>query len=191
MRLPSFPACCAAFILPHAAGAASGAPPAPPPPCADAEHHALDFWLGEWNAYIPAGQKLQNGGTAESDILAAEASVSSILDGCGYLETWDSKPLANGTIYRGKGFHHYDAKSGTWRQFWIANNGKDNLSVGGPTQDGGVQYTSEQVGPNGGRMIVRQTIEPAGDGAVWNRSEMSTDGGKTWTMAYKFLYRRK
>jgi hypothetical protein len=178
----------ALFLAASVLGAPSSAPP---DPCAGAEYHALDFWVGDWNAYIPAGKTMQNGEVAKEDILAARASVTSILDGCDYLETWDSVPHGNGAIYRGKGFHHYDARSGTWRQFWIANNGNDNLSIGGPTESGGVSYTSERADPNGGSALVRQTIEPAGEGAVWNRAEISTDGGKTWTPSYRFLYRRR
>lgn len=190
MHIRLLAASAAAVLATPAAFTAAPAYAAPAEACSDAEYHALDFWVGEWKAYIPAGQTMQNGEVAKEDKLVAEASVTSILDGCDYLETWDSVPVGDGTVYRGKGFHRYDSKSGKWRQFWIANNGNENISVGGPTDSGGVFYTSERTGPKGS-VLVKQIIEPADDGAVWNHAQISADDGKTWAPSYRFLYRRK
>jgi hypothetical protein len=173
-------------VAAHAADSATK----PAGPCADAAYHALDFWSGSWTAIIPAGGPLPSGAAAETDVAAAAAKVERIVDGCAYLEHWDSEPFGDGQVSRGKGFHRYDAATGKWRQLWINNSGKENLSIGEPFE-GGVRYTSERTGPNGETVINRQTIAPLADGTVRNSSDSSADGGKTWAPSYEFIYQRK
>ncbi|MEZ5891785.1 MAG: hypothetical protein R3C58_01355 [Parvularculaceae bacterium] len=182
-------ACLTAGLSAGAAALAADAK-SPPPPCSGEAYKALDFWTGEWTAILPAGAPLPSGGVAETDVAAAAAAVSPILDGCVYLEEWDSVPFANGQVSRGKGFHRYDSASGQWRQIWVSNSGRENISIGTPFE-GGMRYASERPGADGAVTLSRQTIVPMADGAVRNYSETSADSGKTWTMSYDFIYRRK
>lgn len=177
-------------IAAHAAESTPPATPAAASPCADAAYHALDFWSGAWTAIIPAGGPLPSGAAAPSDVVAAAAKVAPILDGCAYLEEWDSEPFGNGQVSRGKGFHRYDAASGKWRQVWVDNSGRENISVGEPVA-GGVRYLSERKNAKGEMVLSRQTIAPLPDGKVRNYAETSADGGKTWALSYDFHYQHK
>lgn len=165
--------------------------PAPRPlACTGAKYHYLDFWLGDWTAFIPAGGPLPDGTRTETEIQAANARVEAIVDGCGYLEHWDSVPLRNGHINRGKGIHRYDSQLNRWCQLWISNSGKENTSVGQPFE-GGVRYVSKNAESGDKSVRERQTIVPLPDGNVRNYGESSVDEGKTWSVNYDFVYRRK
>lgn len=78
--------------------AAAPAPAPPPRPCAAAEFRQFDFWLGQWDVFNPAGQKI---GTN---------SITSIDGGCVLLESWTS--ARGGT---GHSFNFYEPATKRWR----------------------------------------------------------------------------
>ena len=76
-----------------APGAALAQTPAPPPPaCQSAEYRQFDFWLGEWEVFLPTGKK------------AGESRIESISAGCALLENWSG----NGG-FTGKSLNSYES----------------------------------------------------------------------------------
>ena len=87
-----------------AAPACAQAPPANPPPrCETAIYKAFDFWVGEWEVFNPAGQKV------------GASSVTREESGCLIVERWTSARGNNGQSY-----NFYDAGRGQWRQVWVS-----------------------------------------------------------------------
>jgi len=77
-----------------------------PAVCAAAEHHAFDFWIGEWNVHGANGQ------------LAGTNSIKREIGGCVLHERYDT-----GKGYTGESFNIYDAPRKVWHQTWVDSSG--------------------------------------------------------------------
>ncbi len=169
----------AILLLPILAAAAQDAPGPKPTPAAPAcsapEHRQFDFWVGDWDVTM--------GGKP-----AGESQVEKILRGCAIFENWTG---AGGG--EGKSFNIYDATRKRWQQTWVDASG-GLIEFYGELRDGNMCYTtgSPTRGPDGVRRqtLGRMTYFPQG-GQVRQLWEQSTDGGKTWTVAFDGLYTRK
>lgn len=84
-----------------AAAAPQTAPPPPPKPpkvdCSDADHRALDFWIGDWDVYA-----------AGSDYAVAHSRIERIV-GCAISETFDqfTGPGGKPIDYHGRSISAY------------------------------------------------------------------------------------
>ena len=147
-----------------------------PPTCAAAEHRALDFWVGKWDAY-----------RADTNALAGRSSIRMEDAGCVITEHWTSLNAP----YTGRSLNFYDRHSGRWEQFWVDSQGGRMHFIGGVI-DGGVQMTSAPTIPaaGGAALYSRVTFTAQADGSVLQRGETSADG-QAWTLAYAFIYRRR
>lgn len=142
----------------------SAAPPANP--CAAAEFGQFDFWVGRWDVYGPKGKQVAN-------------SLIEKVYGCGVRENW--MPLSGGSP--GGSLNIYVPATGKWEQFWIDGSGTRAHFVGG--FDGkAMVIQGEWGGP-----LTRMTYSKAADGSVRQFGEQSTDGGKTWAVAFDLTYR--
>ena len=142
-------------------------------PCADtSENHQFDFWVGEWDVDA-AGQPV---GTS---------SIQQILGQCVILENWTG---ASG--YTGKSFNVYDKATKKWHQFWVDAVG-GLVMFEGEYADKKLVYFADTLQPDGTRTKRRLTFFDLGPGHVRQFSEMSTDGGKTWSTEYDFNYVKK
>jgi hypothetical protein len=146
----------------------------PARPCAALpEHRQFDFWIGEWTVQDPQGN------TVGTNV------IKSIEDGCVILEDWTGS--RGGT---GKSLNFYDSTLKKWRQTWADSMG--NVSeFAGEYRDGAMRYEGEVHRQNGARALNRLTFFNLGPDRVRQFSEISRDGGKTWTVAYDFTYIRK
>lgn len=162
------------------------APPAqtPPPPqpapidCADADHSAFNFWIGEWDV-SPTG----------TDSVVARSVISAAAGGCAIEEDYHQTVGPGGVAasYHGVSFSTFDARrDGVWRQFYIDSAGAVTVFEGG-MRDGAMVL--EAAGRPG--VTQRMTVSPEPDGSVRQHGESSTDGGVTWTSGYDFTYRRR
>jgi hypothetical protein len=156
--------------------APANAEEAPPPACTSAAHRALDFWIGEWDAY--------NTGT---ETLAGRSSIKSEDAGCVITEHWTSARAA----FSGRSLNLYDASSGKWRQFWADSFG-DMTDFKGEAIESGVRFVAEgDVSPDErAPHIARMTLTRNADGSVRQIGETSPDGA-AWTVSYDFTYRRR
>jgi hypothetical protein len=145
----------------------------PQSPCpAKVEYRQFDFWLGEWDV-TDNGQKI------------ATSSIQNILGGCVVFENYSQ---ADG--YTGKSFNFYDAGLGQWRQTWVDAFG--NVSeFAGEFREGAMRYEGESHRSNGLKVLRKMILTKLDADHVRQYSERSLDGGKTWTVAYDYLYTRR
>ncbi len=143
-------------------------------PCAaDEQHHAFDFWIGEWTV-------TQNGQ------FAGTSSVQPILGHCTIFEQWES---ANNTF--GKSFNYYDPGHDHWRQIWIGDSGSF-IEFTGEARDGGIFYTAETINLADGSVTLHKfEFTVIGDDGVRQYWETSSDGGDSWQSVWDGRYERK
>lgn len=141
-------------------------------PCrARPEFRQFDFWIGEW---LPKNAQGLTVGTS---------SIQLILSNCIIFENWETPVSA------GKSFNVFDVRDGKWHQTWVDNRGLITHYVGGLI-DGKMVLDSETV-QNGVKTIARMTYSKLDNGDVRQHGENSSDGGKTWTTSFDFIYVRK
>ena len=156
-------------------------PPAQPAPidCADADHSAFNFWLGEWDVR-PTG----------SDTVVAQSTIAPAAGGCTVEETYHQTvgPGGAATSYHGVSFSVFDAANGgKWRQFYVDSAGSVTVFEGG-LQDGAMVLDA----PGAPGVLQRMTVAPQPDGSVRQWGRTSRDGGSTWSAnTYDFTYRRR
>src|SRR6187431_2742470 len=80
-------------------------------PCSSSEYRQFDFWIGEWEAFGPKGQK------------AGDSKISLLLDSCTIFEEWVSSTVQKGLRFAGKSFNMYNAAKKRWQQYWLDNTG--------------------------------------------------------------------
>lgn len=146
------------------------------PTCSAPEHRALDFWLGEWDAY-----------RADTNALAGRSSIRREDDGCVITEHW----VSVGQPYSGRSLNIYDRASGRWEQYWVDSTGARTLFIGAPIENG-MQLTTAAPVPVQGNVerYSRVTLTARPDGTVLQRGEVSADRAE-WTTTYAFIYRRR
>lgn len=144
-------------------------------PCNTEEYRHFDFWLGEWDVTAA-------GATSPS----AENNISAVQDGCVVLEQYRA-----GT-FTGMSLSFFDAKLQKWHQTWMSNVGGSLYLEGGLNQDGAMEMTDEHLPISSATgSINRVTWTPNPDGSVRQYWQNSTDGGKTWSVAFDGTYVRK
>jgi hypothetical protein len=166
-----------AFSLPIlaltlSATAFSQAPTAQAPPCSAPEYRQFDFWIGDWEVYV-------------GDKLAGTNHVERILDGCVLMENWVGSK--GGT---GKSFNVYDSQPGTWEQTWVDNAG-GVVHFFGTYADGKMSLAGTTYGAKGEAQPTKLTFWNNADGTVRQVWESSADQGKTWSVLFDGLYKRK
>ncbi|MFN2565967.1 MAG: hypothetical protein ABR499_13305 [Gemmatimonadaceae bacterium] len=164
----------AACALPEAmwSQSAAGARPAP---CARPEHRQFDFWIGEWDVTLPNGRT------------AGVNHIRPIHGGCALQEEWVGAGGATGTS-----LNAFDAATGRWHQTWVGSDGL-LLQLDGGMKDGAMELVGVTVGANGARTLQRIRWTPLGGTPARVRQlwETSSDDGRTWSVAFDGLYRRK
>lgn len=142
--------------------------------CLAAEHHQLDFWIGQWNVYDKANGNMHVG----------TSRIEAVTNGCGIAERYDS-PNAPGGAYSGASYSAFDRNDGQWHQFYVDVNGNATW-YSGRLQRTDVVLTA----PGAKGSMQKMTYHPVGDGAVEQIGMVSTDGGKTWNPGYDYIYRK-
>ena len=137
------------------------------------EYKQFDFWVGDWNVHNQQGQQV---GTN---------TIQRITGDCIILENW-----TDGIGRTGKSINFYDANKGKWRQTWVSDNGGVS-EYEGEYKDGAMRFMGETVRRNGAKTKQRLTFFNLAPDRVRQFAEQSTDDGKTWTVAYDFIYTRK
>jgi hypothetical protein len=152
------------------AAAAPQTPSTPPPQtdCRAPEFRQFDFWLGAWS--VTTGGKPAGSSRIESD-----------LKGCVVIEHWTSAKGGRGTS-----LNFYDRRTQRWSQAWM-DEGGNALHLSGGLRDGALVLESEPQDTPKGRVVQRITWSKV-DGGVRQLWESSSDGGKTWTVAFDGLY---
>ena len=161
-----------AFTLRSSSAQESGAAPAPQG-CTAPEHRQFDFWVGEWDVTNPAGKP------------AGGNRIESILGGCALREMWTGAGGSHGTSYNA-----WDRQRRRWHQTWIDDGGLV-LRLEGGFADGRMVLQGETLDSTGSAVLNRITWQETGPGAVRQLWEVSSDGGKTWGVAFDGRYRKR
>ena len=144
------------------------AQPSRPRPAPTEQHKQFDFWLGEWDV-TAGGQK------------AGTNSITSLEGGFAVKESWTSAGGGTGTS-----LNFFDRADGKWHQVWIDSGGNALFLAGGLVDGKMVLQSAESNGA-----FHRVTWTPNPDGTVRQFWESTSDGGKTFTVAFDGLYRKK
>lgn len=148
--------------------------PQAPPTCDAAEHRQFDFWLGTWDVVGRDGQGL------------GVNVITSELAGCVVKEQWQSSR----SPHRGSSYNIYDRQGKRWHQTWVDNGGL-LLELNGGWRDSAMVLEGRARAPDGGEVLQRITWTPRPGGTLRQFWEQSRDGGKTWTVAFDGVYRRR
>ncbi|HLG40279.1 MAG TPA: hypothetical protein VI461_11455 [Chitinophagaceae bacterium] len=145
-----------------------------------AEFRQFDFWIGNWEAFAPNGNK------------GGDSKISVMLDSCVILEEWTSANTQQGLIYSDKSFNMYNIATKQWQQTWVDNTGNTTEFLRGEGKDGKIIYYADNVVDAKGKAFMRRlTFTKLSDDKVRQLGERSDDGGKTWTAEYDLEYRRR
>ncbi len=126
-------------------------PPAPPKvDCTDADHRALDFWIGDWDVYATG-----------SETKVAHSRIEKIV-GCAISETYDqfTGPAGKPLDYHGRSISSYVPADGKWQQYYVDTGGTAATLTGNVTK--GDMIFLSTLGPVTNRM----TLGPNPDGTV-------------------------
>ena len=164
----------AALVVLPGGSAVAQAPAAAPPACQSAEYRQFDFWLGEWEVFLPNGKK------------AGDSRIEPIGAGCALLENWSG----NGG-FSGKSLNSYDSTDKRWHQSWVDSSGS-RLELAGSFADRRMVLASAPAtagsAPGGVQRIAWSVND---DGSVRQLWESSADAGKTWTVQFDGKYLRR
>ena len=141
--------------------------------CTAPEHRQFDFWVGEWEVAHPAGKP------------AGRNRIEAILGGCALRETWAGAGGSHGTSYNA-----WDRQRRRWHQTWIDDGGLV-LRLEGGFADGRMVLQGETLDSAGAAVLNRITWQETGPGAVRQLWEVSSDGGKTWSVVFDGRYRKQ
>jgi tetratricopeptide (TPR) repeat protein len=140
------------------------------------ENRQFDFWVGDWDAV-----------TTEDGVPAGISHIERTIGDCVIWENWGS---LNST-YSGKSYNAYNSNLKRWEQFWVDNVG-GMVHFYGTLREGVMDFYAEETPqPDGTRVKRHLQFFNLGPGKVRQFSQMTTDGGKTWTVEYDLTYNRK
>lgn len=146
-------------------------------PCGnDPNYRQMDFWIGTWDVQ-PTG--IQRAPTGATNV------IEPLLGKCALLENWTPP---NGPA--GKGVHVYNARIQKWEQFWLTGAGNVVKFIG-EFNEGAMNYDTEATTPAGQTSLRRTKIWAVDTDTVRQKSDQTTDGGKTWTPLFDLTYVRK
>jgi hypothetical protein len=164
----------AALLIALAAPAAAQVPAG----CDTPESHQFDFWVGKWEVH-PNG----------ADKIIAHSLIEKKYAGCAIRENW--MPLGKELGGGGGSLSLYEPRLKQWRQTWVDSSGT-RVDLDGGFADGVMSITGNWAGfaGPGKDALVRMNYQLQPDGQVRQWAQASSDGGKTWTPAFDFLYRK-
>lgn len=144
-----------------------------PAPCAPPEASQFDFWIGDWNVFLPNGKQA---GTNRIERLY----------GCVLHESWNG---SNGKVL-GQSLNRWDPDRGVWHQTWVDNQG-GLLLLEGRFADGAMTLDDAKVpGRKDPNAVNRVQWTPNADGSVRQLWSGSSDGGRTWKVVFDGKYVR-
>lgn len=150
---------------------------APPPKksCVDASHRQFDFWIGDWDVFLPDGSK------------AGENRIESVESGCALQETWRGRGGVTG-----RSLNIFDADDRKWHQTWVDSTG-GRLDLAGGLEGGAMVMSATSAHPKKPDSLMTQRITWSvnADGTVRQVWQNSEDGGKTWATVFDGRYVKK
>jgi hypothetical protein len=103
----------------------------PTPACQDAPYRSFDFWVGEWDVFLPDGNR------------AGSNRIESTDGGCLLVERWSGATGSTGTSV-----NFYDPGKNRWVQLWVSNDGTV-IAIEGDLVGGSMVLVGTLTGPRG------------------------------------------
>ena len=142
--------------------------------CCTEKHSAFDFWVGNWEVFLPDGS------------VAGYNTITKIQDQCALEENWTS---AKGG-FTGSSYNYYNQTSGQWEQLWI-DNGGNQLKLYGNRDGNQMVLSSEPFKRPDGEMYVNRITWTANeDGSVRQQWDI-LKGDEVVQVAFNGLYKKK
>jgi hypothetical protein len=142
-------------------------------PCSKPEFRQFDFWIGEWEAFAPNGNK------------GGDSKISLILDSCIILEEWTSAGLQQGLRYAGKSFNTWNAAAKQWQQTWVDNTGNTTAFTKGKFENKKIVFTTDPFPFSKDTVATRRlTFFVLGPDKVRQLGEITKDKGTSWAIEY-------
>ena len=143
--------------------------------CETNPHRQFDFWLGDWEVFLPDGSK------------AGENRIESIASGCALRESWKGRGG-----FSGSSLNIFDTVDHKWHQAWVDSSG-ERLDLAGGIEGSAMVMSSVTPHPDkpGVQLVQRISWSTNVDGSVRQLWQNSEDGGKTWTTVFDGRYVRK
>jgi hypothetical protein len=142
--------------------------------CCTESYKQFDFWIGEWNVYDTAGNKI------------GENLITKLENDCLISEHWTSV-----TGNTGRSFNYFDNNDSTWNQTWVDNQGT-NLVLKGKAAPGKMILKSAlQKGNSIDWYANKITWTRNADNSVTQVWEIVDKNDKTLSIAFKGNYKRK
>jgi len=133
--------------------------------CNTDNHHAFDFWLGEWVVTTSTRKGWE-----------AQSSITLVNDGCTVHEHYKTPDG-----YQGRSLNFYDPQKKQWVQIWIDNTGTP-LYLSGNIKNGNMILANET------NQITWSLIDKNHVRQHW---ETTSDGGVTFTTLFDGHYSKK
>ena len=143
--------------------------------CNEPRHRQFDFWIGQWDVFLPDGSK------------AGENRIEPIAAGCALQESWSGRGG-----FSGSSLNSFDSADRKWHQLWVDSSG-GRLDLAGGLEGEAMVLSSTASHPQKPGVALTQKISwtPNSDGSVRQLWQTSEDGGKTWATAFDGKYVRK
>lgn len=159
-------------LLTAAALLLAGTAPAAAATCDAAEFRSWDFWVGDWEVFDTAGQRV------------GRNRIERVEQGCALLETW------TGRSESGRSLNVWDPVRRNWTQLWIG--GKSIVRLEGtPDASGAIAMTGEIT------YLHKRTTRPfrgewrrLADGTVRQHFEERDPATGAWKVWFTGLYKR-
>jgi hypothetical protein len=159
-----------AFAAAAALCSAAQTPP-PPDPCALKQSAQFDFWIGDWDVFVPSGK------------LVGTNRIEKIY-GCVLHEHWKTPKM------EGQSFNRFDPDRGVWHQTWVDSTGGILMIEGGLRDGVMVMSDSTLAGRKDPAVVNEIAWTRLADGSVRQHWRLTKDGGKTWETSFDGKYVR-
>ncbi|MDF1808721.1 MAG: tetratricopeptide repeat protein [Phycisphaerales bacterium] len=136
---------------------------------------ALHFWVGSWDCY------------SSSDGTLSGYNTLSFTVGKNVIhESW----VSVGQPYKGESWNTFNRETNEWEQTWVDTTGS-LLHISAPAGSNeyeGLMFEGKSIVPGKKPALSRMHVRPIDEGRVLQTGFASSDGGKSWTQQYEFVY---
>lgn len=137
------------------------------------EARQFDFWVGEWDVYNVQG------------IQSGVNKIERILGDCVILENWTDRFGS-----QGKSFNKYNREKKRWEQYWVDEQGS-TTHFWGKLEGKNMVFHAEAPQPDGKMGERKLVFYNLGPEKLRQVSQITTDGGTTWSTEYDLTYVRR
>ncbi|HEX2585776.1 MAG TPA: hypothetical protein VHL14_11625 [Steroidobacteraceae bacterium] len=137
--------------------------------CSTPQHHAFDFWIGDWQVHTPDGK------------LVGHNHITREYGTCVIHEHYKTE-----RGYSGESLNIYDATRKVWHQTWVDSDGTLLVLEGRP-ENGGMQMSGKLIDNKGKSSKQRITWTRNVDGSVRQLWEAADDKG-SWSVVFDGKY---